>query len=74
MHPRPGWLPWEYPSTRDEILGGGRRVRAWWASVQTKFGVDDQRAGVFEYMFAIAVLVVAAIAGVVLVLIELRGR
>jgi len=49
-------------------------VRAWWASVQSKFGADDQRAGVFEYVFTIAVLVVAVIAGVVLVLIELRGR
>ena len=49
-------------------------MRAWWASVQSKFGVDDQRAGVFEYVFTIAVLVVAVIAGAVLVLVELRGR
>ena len=48
-------------------------MRAWWTSVQSKFGADDQRAGVFEYVFAITVLVVAVIAGVVLVLIELRG-
>jgi hypothetical protein len=67
-------LPWEYLSTGDEIFEGGRRVRTWWASVQSKFGPDDQRAGVFEYVFTIAVLVVAAIAGAVLVLIELRGR
>jgi hypothetical protein len=48
-------------------------VRAWWASVQSRFGADDPRAGVFEYAFTIAVLVVAVIAGVLLVLIELRG-
>ncbi len=49
-------------------------MRAWWASVQSKFGADDQRADVFEYVFTTAVLVVAIIAGVVLVLAQLRGR
>ena len=49
-------------------------MRAWWATIQSRFGADAQPAGVFEYAFAIAMMVVAVIAGVLLVLTQFRGR
>ena len=49
-------------------------MRAWWATIQSRFSADDQPAGAFEYAFAIAMMVVAVIAGLLLVLTQLRGR
>ncbi len=49
-------------------------MRAWWATVQSRFSARDRPAGVFEYAFSIALLVVAVIAGVLLVITQLRGR
>ena len=49
-------------------------MRAWWATIQSRLNADDQPAGVFEYAFAIAMMVVAVIAGLLLVLTQLRGR
>ena len=56
------------------VLWGRGRVRAWWATIQSRLNADDQPAGVFEYAFAIAMMVVAVIAGLLLVLTQLRGR
>ena len=75
MHPSAEWFLWEYSATEGHrFYGGGRRVRAWWATLQSRFDTDDQPGGAIEIAMTIALIVVVVIAGLLLVVTQLSGR
>ena len=43
-------------------------VRAWWGAMQNWFSADDRTTKVIEYALTIALITVAAVAGVLLVI------
>ena len=56
------------------MLCGEVDVGAWWGAMRDWFTKDGRLARVVEYGFTIALIAVAVVAGVLSVIMQLRGR
>ena len=63
-----------HPTEGAPILWGGRRVRAWWVALQSRFDTDDQPGGAIEIAMTIALIAVVVVAALLLVVTQLSGR
>ena len=63
-----------HPTEGHRFYWGGRRVRAWWAALQSRFDTDDQPGGAIEIAMTIALIAVVVVAALLLVVTQLSGR